>query len=203
MRYRNPGDPVVLNKELADLRDQLTPKQATFAEHIVAQENRLTARECAIKAGYPEKSSRAKASQLQNPKLYPKVHEYIRALQEDLWNKYKISPATHMRRLHELGLRAENPSADDVAQFDMKPDLKTAIMAEISRGKAAGFYDKKEKVKDKSIDNLSLEEVTELLDKMRKNVIIDQIPTELDMEDNELKTVQSDDQSEQGNQQIS
>ena len=108
-----------------------------------------------------------------------------------------------MRRLHELGLRAENPSVDDVAQFDMKPDLKTAIMAEISRGKAAGFYDKKEKVKDKSIDNLYLEEVTELLDKMRKNVIIDQTPTELDIEDNEPNTVQSDDQSEQGDQQIS
>ena len=62
------------------------------------------------------------------------------------------------------------------------------------------------KLKDKiqqSIDNLSLEEVTELLDKMRKNVIIDQTPTELDIEDNEPKTVQSDDQSEQGDQQIS
>jgi hypothetical protein len=82
----------------------------------------------------------------------------------------------------------------------MKPDLKTAIMAEISRGKAAGFYDKKEKVKDKSIDNLSLEEVTELLDKMRKNVIIDQRPS--DLEDNGSEAVQSDDQSEQSDQQV-
>ena len=203
MRYRNPGDPVVLNKELADLRDQLTPKQATFAEHIVAQENRLTARECAIKAGYPEKSSRAKASQLQNPKLYPKVHEYIRALQEDLWNKYKISPATHMRRLHEIGLRAENPTSKDINEFDMKPDLKTALAAEVSRGKAAGYYEKKEKVKDKSIDGLSLEEVTEMLSKMKKEVIIEHTPTDLDMEDNGSKTVQSDDQSEQSDQQIS
>jgi len=200
MKFRNPGDPVILNKELADLRDRLSPKQAVFAEHLVAQENRKTATECAILAGYPAKSARAKASQLQNPKLFPKVHEYIRALQEDLWNKYKISPATHMRRLHELGLRAENPSADDVANFDMKPDLKTAIMAEISRGKAAGFYDKKEKVKDKSIDNLSLEEVTELLDKMRKNVIIDQRPS--DLEDNGSEAVQGDDQSEQSDQQV-
>ena len=193
MKFRKPGDPVVLTKELADLRDKVTPKQAAFAEHLVAQENRKTARECAVLAGYPEKSSRAKASQLQNPKLFPKVHEYIRALQEDLWNKYKISPATHMRRLHELGLRAENPSSDDVATFDMKPDIKTALMAEISRGKAAGFYDKKDKVKDKTIDNLSLEEVTDLLDKMRKNVIIDHAS----------ETVQSNDQSKESDNKVS
>tara|TARA_S200002703_G_C3756456_1_gene232734 strand:- start:365 stop:946 length:582 start_codon:yes stop_codon:yes gene_type:complete len=193
MKFRNPGDPVILTKELADLRDRITPKQASFAEHIVAQENRKTAKECAILAGYPEKSARAKASQLQNPKLFPKVHEYIRALQEDLWNKYKISPASHMRRLHDISLRAENPTKDDIEHFDMKPDLKTALAAEISRGKAAGFYDKKEKSKDKGIDNLSLEEVTELLDKMRKNVIIDHAP----------EAIQSHDQSEESDNQIS
>jgi len=193
MKYRKPGDPVVLNKELAEMREELTGKQSSFAEHFVAQENRKTARECAILAGYPEKSARSYASQLQNPKLFPKVHSYIRALQEDLWNKYKISPATHMRRLHELGLRAENPSPDDVAHFDMKPDLKTALMAEVSRGKAAGFYDKKDKVKDKTIDNLSLEEVTDLLDKMRKNVIIDHAS----------ETVQSNDQSKESDNKVS
>ena len=73
MKLRQPGDPVVLTKELAEMRDGLTGKQASFAEHYVAQENRKTARECAILAGYPEKSARAKASQLQNPKLFPKV----------------------------------------------------------------------------------------------------------------------------------
>jgi hypothetical protein len=84
----------------------------------------------------------------------------------------------------------------------MKPDLKTALAAEVSRGKAAGYYEKKEKVKDKSIDGLSLEEVTEMLSKMKKEVIIEHTPTDLDMEDNGSKTVQSDDQSEQSDQQI-
>jgi hypothetical protein len=74
-------------------------------------------------------------------------------------------------------------------------------MAEISRGKAAGFYDKKDKVKDKTIDNLSLDEVTDLLDKMRKNVIIDQSPSAV--EKNGSQTIQSDDQSEQSDQQVS
>jgi phage terminase small subunit len=168
MKFRSPGDDIVLTKELAEMRDELTPKQIEFAHHLVAQENRKTATECAIMAGYSPKTARQIASQLQSPKEYPKVHAYIRSLQEDLWNKYKISPATHMRRLHEIGLRAENPSSKDINEFDMKPDLKTALAAEISRGKAAGYYEKKEKVRDKSIDGLSLEEVTEMLSKMRQ-----------------------------------
>jgi phage terminase small subunit len=154
MKFRSPGDDIVLTKELAEMRDELTPKQIEFAHHLVAQENRKTATECAIMAGYSPKTARQIASQLQSHKEYPKVHAYIRSLQEDLWNKYKISPATHMRRLHEIGLRAENPSSKDITEFDMKPDLKTALAAEISRGKAAGYYEKKEKVRDKSIDGL-------------------------------------------------
>ena len=104
-----------------------------------------------------------------------------------------------MRRLHEIGLRAENPNSKDINEFDMKPDLKTALQAEISRGKAAGYYEKKEKVKDKSIDGLSLEEVTDMLSKMKKTVIIESSPEE----DNGSKTIQGNDQREQSDQQIS
>tara|TARA_R110002012_G_scaffold315961_1_gene530423 strand:+ start:316 stop:918 length:603 start_codon:yes stop_codon:yes gene_type:complete len=200
MKLRSPGDPIVLTKELSEMRDTLTAKQIEFAHHLVAQENRKTATECAIMAGYSDRTARQIASQLQSAKEYPKVHAYIRALQEDLWNKYKISPATHMRRLHEIGLRAENPENKDITEFDMKPDLKTALAAEISRGKAAGYYEKKEKIKDKSIDGLSLEEVTEMLSKMKKEVIIEHAPTE---EDNGSEAIQGNDQREQSDQQIS
>ena len=189
-----------MTKELSEMRDTLTAKQIEFAHHLVAQENRKTATECAIMAGYSDRTARQIASQLQSAKEYPKVHAYIRALQEDLWNKYKISPATHMRRLHEIGLRAENPENKDITEFDMKPDLKTALAAEISRGKAAGYYEKKEKIKDKSIDGLSLEEVTEMLSKMKKQVIIEHAPTE---EDNGSEAIQGNDQREQSDQQIS
>ena len=172
MKFRKPGDDIILTKELAEMRDELTAKQIEFCHHLVAQENRKTATECAVMAGYSEHSARITASKLQSAKEFPKVHAYIRALQEDLWNKYKISPATHMRRL----------------------------AAEISRGKAAGYYEKKDKVKDKSIDSLSLEEVSEMLSKMKKTVIIEGTPA--DLEDNGPKTVQSDDQSEQSDQQV-
>ena len=201
MKFRKPGDDIVLTKELTEMRDELTTKQIEFAHHLVAQENRKTATECAVMAGYSEHTARQIASRLQSPKEFPKVHAYIRALQEDLWNKYKISPATHMRRLHEIGLRAENPDSKDINEFDMKPDLKTALAAEISRGKAAGYYEKKEKQTGKGIDSLSLEEVDKLLQQMKNTVIIDQPPT--DLEDNESETVQGNDQREQSDQQIS
>lgn len=201
MKFRKPGDDIVLTKELTEMRDELTPKQIDFCHHLVAQENRKTATECAVMAGYSEKTARQIASRLQSPKEFPKVHAYIRALQEDLWNKYKISPATHMRRLHELGLRAENPTSKDINEFDMKPDLKTALAAEISRGKAAGYYEKKEKQTGRGIDNLTLEEVDQMLQDLRKTSIIDQTPT--DLEDNESETIQGNDQREQSDQQIS
>jgi|TARA_S200002703_G_scaffold137638_1_gene127490 phage terminase small subunit len=198
MKFRSPGDPMVLTKELAEMRDELTPKQIAFAEHLVAQENRKTATECAILAGYKENSARITASKLQSPKEFPKVHAYIRALQEDLWNKYKISPATHMRRLHEIGLRAENPTTNDVSDFEMKPDLKTALAAEISRGKAAGYYEKKEKQSGRGIDSLSLEEVDNMLKQMRKEVIIEHKDMSV-----EPKTVQGNDKPKQSDKQIS
>ena len=201
MKFRSPGDDIILTKELAEMRDELTPNQINFCHNLVAQENRKTATECAIMAGYSPKTARQIASILQNPKRFPKVHGYIRALQEDLWNKYKISPATHMRRLHELGLRAENPSEDDITKFDMKPDLKTALAAEISRGKAAGYYEKKEKQTGRGIDSLTLEEVDNLLQQVRRTSIIDSTPT--DSEDNGSKTVQGNSKSEQSDQQIS
>jgi hypothetical protein len=87
MKFRSPGDDIVLTKELAEMRDELTPKQIEFAHHLVAQENRKTATECAIMAGYSPKTARQIASQLQSHKEYPKVHAYIRSLQEDLWAK--------------------------------------------------------------------------------------------------------------------
>lgn len=201
MKFRKPGDDIVLTKELTEMRDELTARQIEFAHNLVAQENRKTATECAIMAGYSPKTARQIASQLQSAKEYPKVHAYIRSLQEDLWNKYKISPATHMRRLHEIGLRAENPEGKDIVEFDMKPDLKTALAAEISRGKAAGYYEKKEKQTGKGIDNLSLEEVDTLLKQMKNTVIIDQTPT--DLEDDGSETVQRNDQREQSDQQVS
>ena len=84
MKFRKPRDDIVLTKELAEMRDELTAKQIEFCHHLVAQENRKTATECAIMAGYSEHSARITASKLKIAKEFHKVHEYIRAQQQDL-----------------------------------------------------------------------------------------------------------------------
>ena len=61
-----------MTKELSAMRDELTPKQVSFAEHLVAQENRKTATECAVMAGYAEHSARITASKLQSAKSFLK-----------------------------------------------------------------------------------------------------------------------------------
>ena len=55
MKFRKPGDDIVLTKELTEMRDELTARQIEFAHNLVAQENRKTATECAIMAAIPQK----------------------------------------------------------------------------------------------------------------------------------------------------
>ena len=53
-------------------KDPLTPKQRKFVQELVTNDTQLSAEECAIRAGYAKESAVVRASELQNPKLYPK-----------------------------------------------------------------------------------------------------------------------------------
>jgi len=78
------------------LRDgELSVKQKKFAELIVNKEENITNTECAIIAGYSEKSAISQASNLQNPKYFFKVVEYIKKLKEEkiLNNRKKFEQA--------------------------------------------------------------------------------------------------------------
>ena len=63
------------------LPKRLTEKQKKFAELVVYNEGRKTGRDCALEAGYAEKSAMVEASRLQNPKRFPLVAMYIGELQ--------------------------------------------------------------------------------------------------------------------------
>ena len=52
---------------------RLTEMQMNFAHEIVSNEGRKNGFECAGSAGYAEDSARVRASELQNPKVYPLV----------------------------------------------------------------------------------------------------------------------------------
>ena len=62
---------------------KLTPKQIKFAQELVYNEGRKTATQCAIDAQYSTDRAHVTASELQNPKNYPLVVQYIGKIRSD------------------------------------------------------------------------------------------------------------------------
>ena len=84
------------------LPKKLTEQQMRFAYELVTNEGRKTATECAVLAGYDEESAYVRASELQNPKKYPLVVEYIGKRRSELLKKYDISFDRYMVELGKL-----------------------------------------------------------------------------------------------------
>ena len=181
-----------LSERLVDLQEELTPMQIKFAHALVDGENIKSATQCAKEAGYSEKTARNMAYKLQKESEFPKVAQYIRELREDMYNIYKISKNSFYRRMHTLGMKAEQEG-----------NVGKAIEAERERGKVAGLYNHTKTVNVGTIDNMSLEQVQKMIDNLRPQVTIDMTPEKVVIEESGSETIQSDDQSEQGDQQIS
>ena len=181
-----------LSERLVDLQEELTPMQIKFAHALVDGENIKSATQCAKEAGYSEKTARNMAYKLQKESEFPKVAQYIRELREDMYNIYKISKNSFYRRMHTLGMKAEQDG-----------NVGKAIEAERERGKVAGLYNHTKTVNVGTIDNMSLEQVQKMIDNLRPQVTIDMTPEKVVIEESGSETIQSDDQSEQGVQQIS
>ena len=143
---------------------RLTEMQMKFAHEIVTNEGRKNGFECAKDAGYAEDSARVRASELQNPKLFPLVVKYIGELREEYQKKYAV---TFERHISELGKIRQDALA--------KGAWSAAVNAEVARGKAAGLY-----IEQKIIKTGKLEDLTEreLEDRMKQ--IIDEYSPILD-----------------------
>ena len=137
---------------------RLTEMQMKFAHEIVTNEGRKNATECATDAGYTKATAVVKASQLQNPKLYPLVVKYIGELREEYQKKYAV---TFERHISELG---------KIRQDALKKGAwSAAVNAEVARGKAAGLYVEQKIIRTGKIDDLSEAEL-----ETRMKEIIDQ-----------------------------
>ena len=148
----------------------ITPQQRKFCELLILHDGEWTATECAIEAGYSEKSARQIASQLQNREKYPKVYDYILMLRNEQHKKYHVNYNRHMRRLKELSLSAEE-----------KGNYTAAVSAEISRGKAAGLYVDRKEILTGSIDNMPKQEVERRLEELKKRFpkVVDSVAFEV------------------------
>ena len=137
---------------------RLTEMQMKFAHEVVTNEGRKNATECATDAGYTKDTAVVKASQLQNPKLYPLVVKYIGELREEYQKKYAV---TFERHISELG---------KIRQDALKKGAwSAAVNAEVARGKAAGLYVEQKIIRTGKIDDLSEAEL-----ETRMKEIIDQ-----------------------------
>jgi phage terminase small subunit len=130
------------------LPKQLTPKQIKFAQELVYNEGRKTATQCAIEAAYSEDRAHVTASELQNPKMYPLVAQYIGQLRQEVQKKYDINFESHLMHLGKM----RNDALDAKA-------WTAAINAEVARGKAAGLYVEQKIIRTGKLDDLSEEEL--------------------------------------------
>jgi phage terminase small subunit len=156
------------------MHKNLTPKQIKFAQELVYNEGRKTATQCAIEAKYSEDRAHVTASELQNPKMYPLVVQYIGELRQEIQKKYDINFESHLAQLGDMRNKALDAKA-----------WTAAINAEVARGKAAGLYVEQKIIRTGKLDDLSEEE----LDKRIAEVLDQYSPILEGVEHEELKDV--------------
>ena len=157
---------------------RLTEMQMKFAHEVVTNEGRKNGFECAVAAGYAEDSARVRASELQNPKLFPLVVKYIGELREEYQKKYAVSFERHISELGKLSQAAIAKGA-----------WSAAVNAEVARGKAAGLYVEQKIIRTGKLDDLSADEL-----EARMKEIIDQYSPILEgkVEATDVKKLQKD-----------
>ena len=130
------------------LPKKLTEMQMRFAYELVTNEGRKTATECAKDAGYDADSAHVRASELQNPKRYPLVVQYIGELREEWQKKYEVTYERHISELAKLREESRKKGA-----------WSAAINAEVARGKAAGLYVEQKIIRTGKLEDLSAEQL--------------------------------------------
>ena len=142
--------------ETVEPNRRLTNRQKEFAKHYI--EGRYSNAECARKAGYAEDSAHVQASKLLNGRDFPLVVEHIAEEREARERKYGVTLINQLKRFDEL-----SHSAEEAGQFS------AAINAEKIRSSLGGLtIDRRETTNVHKYDELSREEITARLAKLRE-----------------------------------
>jgi len=161
------------------LPKRLTEKQMIFANELVSNYGRITATEAAVRAGYEKEFARIRASELQNPKLYPLVVKYIGELREEYQKQFAVTFESHITELAKLRDESRNKGA-----------WSASINAEVARGKAAGLYVEHKIIRTGKLEDLSADELENRL----KEIMEDYKPL---LEGVEVKDLEEDIKSRQ------
>ena len=157
--------------------------QMKFAYELVTNEGRKTGTECAVEAGYSKDRATITASELQNPKKYPLVVQYIGELRQEYQQKYDVTFERHISELAKLRDNAREAKA-----------WSAAVNAEISRGKAAGLYVEQKIIRTGKLEDMSEEEldkrIAEVLDQyspILEGVEVDELKEEVKEQQKNLR----------------
>ena len=143
----------------AKKRDQpLTTQEWTFVNEFTAGAGHVTAKEAALRAGYPEKRIKYYAETLTDPDVNPHIVAAIQQVRAELAEKYGTTFERHMRDLQLIRDQALAAGA-----------YGAAVTAEYRRGQALGtiYIDRKE-IRHGTIDSMSKEEVMRKLEEIKK-----------------------------------
>ena len=156
---RKRNAPTKPRKLLPPEKLPLTPKQHKFVLEYVMADGMRTITECAISAGYSEKSAPHIGSKLlRKPHVIKAVNKQIAQRDE----KYGIKYERHLRSLAQIRDKALDP--DNL-------NLSAAVQAEFRRGQVGGLYINRTEVRHGSIDAMSKEDVLKALNELRGTVI--------------------------------
>lgn len=150
-----------LTSNVGSLRSQrktLSSREWTFVQELVSGDGQVTMKECAIRAGYSEKSAKVNAWRLTNPELNPHVVAAIQEYRAELNAKYGTNYDRHMKDLQLIRDKALEAGA-----------YGAAVAAEYRRGQALGtIYVERKEIRVGTIDSMSKEEVMRKLEDLKR-----------------------------------
>ena len=125
---------------------KLTPIQEKFIDEYCSRFGEISATQCAINAGYARDSAHTRAHELLDWRKHPYVRREIDRRMEDTRKVWEIDRDKHLRKLNDIGKKA-----------DAKGLYGVSLKAEELRGKVAGLYIEKQMVMktELSLDELN------------------------------------------------
>ena len=141
---------------------ELTQKQRSFVDILVANWGKISKVDAARQAGYKsakEDGPVETASRLTNPKLNPHVCRYLEKRLSQELQKYEKDKLRSYKKFEELQTNAAT-----------KGQFTAAINAEFRKGQMAGFYVDKREVKHIGLEGMSREALEKRLSELEKKI---------------------------------
>ena len=114
---------------------KITPIQEKFIDEYCSRFGEISATQCAINAGYARDSAHSRAHELLDWRKHPYVRREIDRRMEDTRKVWEIDRDKHLRKLNDIGKKA-----------DAKGLYGVSLKAEELRGKVAGLYIEKQMI---------------------------------------------------------